>query len=103
MSGFRTSLLSLVALVFANMVLYMLATITVRPGNKEVKKPGWWLFFFYVLTAINMVLGYLLAGARIALLLIMSILDISRVDRSLLPYLRWADGGYTGFYGMLLL
>ena len=103
MTRARTNVLSLLALIVANAVLYMFATATVRRGNKEVMAPGWFIFFFYVLTAINMVLGYLLAGLRIALLLIMSILDISRVDRSLLPYLRWLDAGYTGFYGMLLL
>ena len=99
----RISMYSILALIGANFVLFMFATLTVRRGNKEITKPGWWLFFFYVLTSVNMVLGALLAGLRISLLLLLTILDISRVDRSLLPYLRWLDAGYTGFYGMLLL
>lgn len=50
-----------------------------------------------------MVLGLLLAAVRIGLLLLLSLLDISRVDRSMLPYLKHLDKGYTGFYGMLVL
>ena len=50
-----------------------------------------------------MVLGMLLAFVRLFLVLLASVLDVSRVDRSTLPFLRWMDKGYLGFYGMVLL
>ena len=86
-----------------NVAMGLLSGLTLRRNNKEVAKPGWWLFCYSILTAYNMVLGLLLAVVRIVLLLVLSILDISRVDRSMLPYLRFLDKGYMGFYGMLLL
>ena len=86
-----------------NLAMWAASGTTLRRNNKEVARPGWWLFVQTVLTAHNMVVGVLLAVFRIALLLVLSILDISRVDRSMLPYWRSLDNGYVGFYGMLLL
>ena len=33
----------------------------------------------------------------------MALADIARVDRSMLPYFKYLDKGYMGFYGMMLL
>lgn len=85
------------------MVLFTLASTSLHKGNMEVSRPGWWLFYYSLLTSVNMVLGILLAVTRITLQLLLSILDISRVDRSLFPYWRSLDSGYTGFYGMVLM
>lgn len=65
-------------------------------------RAGCYLFLFWLLTSVNMVLGILLAAIRLALSLLLSVLDISRMDRSMLPYLRQFDKGYMGFYGMVL-
>lgn len=50
-----------------------------------------------------MVVGLFLSVVRIVLLVVLSIFDIARVDRSMFPYLRTRDTGYMGFYGQLLL
>ena len=50
-----------------------------------------------------MVLGAFLAVIRIVQLVLLSILDISRVDRSIFPYMKVYDNGYTAFYGQVLL
>lgn len=100
---FLPQIVAFTAVILFNLVLFYMPSNSLRSGNKEVSLPGWWLFYYSLLTAVNMVLGVFLAVTRIALLLLLSLLDISRVDRSLFPYWRSLDSGYQGFYGMVLL
>lgn len=94
---------SITVVIAIQIVLDWLARRTTRRGSQEVKMPGWWLFFYSMITSVNLVIGFLLVVIRIALLLVISVLDISRVDRSIFPYWQDKDKGYMGFYGMILL
>ena len=96
-------IVTFVSIVSLHIFLFDMAATTLRRGKKEVAKPGWWLFYYTLLTSLTMVLGIFLAGIRLILLMLLSILDLSRVDRSLLPYFKRLDKGYMGFYGMLVL
>ena len=80
-----------------------LTSFTMARNSKFVRRPGWWLFLYTSQSAVAMVTGLMFALFRIVLLLLVSLVDVARVDRSLLPHFRWLDAGYKGFYGMVLL
>ena len=61
------------------------------------------MLLYAIMGTINSIIGVLLAVTRIILLLIFSVLEIQRLDRSIFANYQMFDGGYMAFYGIILM